>query len=89
MQQLRRRVLLEAACLRVWGRVRGLPAMGAVLEVAAVRGARMGGEVGVGLLLGGFSVLGLRLGLGLVVVVVQQKKNGWICAGCCCYCCCC
>jgi hypothetical protein len=40
--------------------------MGAVLEVAAVRGARLGGEVGVGLLLGGFSVLGLRLGLGLV-----------------------
>ena len=39
--------------------------MGGVFEEAAVRGARLGGEV-VGLLLGGILMLGLILGLGLV-----------------------
>lgn len=59
-------MLLEAVRLRVRGRcVRGLPALGGVFEEAAVRGARLGGEV-VGLLLGGILMLGLILGLGLV-----------------------
>ena len=62
-------LLLEAACLRVRVRlVRSLPALGVVFEVAAVWGARLGGEVGVGLfLMLGFLVLLLvLLGLGLV-----------------------
>ena len=62
-------LLLEAACLRVRVRlVRGLPALGAVFNVAAVWGSRSGGEVAVGLLLVlGFLVLLLvLLGLGLV-----------------------
>ena len=75
-QHGRRRVLLEAACLRVRVRlVRSLPALGVVFEVAAVWGARLGGEVGVGLLLLlGFLVLLLVL-LMLLGLVAEEAEG--------------
>ena len=79
VQQHRRRgvlLLLEAACLRVRVRlVRSLPALGVVFEVAAVWGARLGGEVGVGLLLLlGFLVLLLVL-LMLLGLVAEEAEG--------------